>query len=410
MNKIEVFIDFIKNLEVSNVINLIIALVSAIVFILLSPLVSYGIIKLFFRKQSKENIKNSSIYRTMKIFLALTGIFVAGKIMDLNQAQNDFGDKCFTVVIIWTIAKIIMGIFEARELLIEKSKKEDIRKNAFFTTVVSNILKTVLYIIAIYLTLKEFGYDIAGLATGLGITGAVVALAAQDFIKQIISGLSIFTDKPFNVGDWIDIEEISGTVEDITIKSTKIRTVEDTIITVPNDLITSTKVTNWGRIDKRVFRANLKFSLETEERTIEKIINRIKFILRYNEDIIEKSINIQVLKIEEDAINIDIYLETTITDYKMFREFCNKINLTILNILETQGVKLSYPGRNIYIKESNMISEKGIVQKEKNKESLLNKKENNTKKLSKEENTKKLSEEKKSNQEVKKIKPAKILK
>ena len=401
MNKIEVFIDFFKNLEVSNVINLIIAIVSAIIFILLSPFASYGIIKLFFRKQKKENIKNSSIYRTMKMFLSLTGIFVAGKIMDLSQAKNEFLNKCFTVVIIWTVAKIIIGIFEVRELLIDKSsKKDEIRKNAFFTTVVSNILKTILYIIAIYLTLKEFGYDIAGLATGLGITGAVVALAAQDFIKQIISGLSIFTDKPFKVGDWIDIEEISGTVEDITIKSTKIRTSEDTIITVPNDLITSTKVTNWGRIDKRVFRANLKFSLETEERTIEKIINRIRFILNYNKDIIRKSINIQVLKIEEDAINIDIYLETIITDYKMYREFCNKINLTILNILETQGVKLSYPGRNIYIKESNMISEKDTVRKEKNKESLLKKKENNAKEVSKEEDY----------QEVKKIKPAKILK
>ena len=410
MNKIEEFLDFIKNIEISQVINLVIALVAVIICILISPLISYGIVKIFFKKQSKENIKNSNIYKTIKMFISLTGVYIAGKIIDLQQVQNEFIDKCFVVIIIWTVARIIVAIFEARELLIDKSKKEDIRKNAFFTTVVSNILKTILYIIAIYLTLKEFGYDIAGLATGLGITGAVVALAAQDFIKQIISGLSIFTDKPFKVGDWIDIEEISGTVEDITIKSTKVRTIEDTLITVPNDLITSTKVINWGEINKRVFRANLKFSLETEERTIEKIINRIKFILNYNEDIISKSINIQVLKIEEDAINIDIYLETTITDYKMFRDFCNKINLTILNILETQGVKLSYPGRNIYIKEEKMISEKSTAQKEMNKESLLNNKENNTKKLSKEESAKKISEEKKSNQESKKIKPAKILK
>ena len=402
MNKIEEFLDFFKNIEISQVINLAIALFTIIVFILLSPLISYGIIKLFFRKQNKVNIKNSNIYKTIKTFLSLTGVYIASKIIDLQQFQNEFLDKCFIVIIIWSVARSIVAIFEARELLIDKSnKKEEIKKNAFFTTVFTNILKIILYVIAVYLTLKEFGYDIAGLATGLGITGAVVALAAQDFIKQIISGLSIFTDKPFKVGDWIDIEEISGTVEDITIKSTKVKTIEDTVITVPNDLITSTKVTNWGEINKRVFRANLKFPLETEESTIEKIINRIKFILKYNEDIISKSINIQVLKIEEDAINIDIYLETTITDYRMFRDFCNKINLTILNILETQGVKLAYPGRNIYIKESNMISEKANTQKEKNKRNILTNKDNNEKQLSKEE---------KADQEVKKIKPAKIIK
>ena len=391
MNKIQEIIDFIKGVEISQVINLVIALFTAIMFILLSPFVSYGLVKLFLRKQKKETIKESSIYKTIKIFLSLLGIYIASKILELESFQNEFIDKCFIVIVIWTLARIIVGIFEIRELLIDKSsKKDEIRKNAFFTSVVTNVLKIVLYVIAIYLTLKEFGYDIGGLATGLGLTGAVVALATQDFIKQIISGLSIFTDKPFEVGDWIDIEEISGTVEDITIKSTKVRTMEDTIVTVPNDLITSTKVINWGKIDRRVFRANLRFALETEENTIEKVINRIKFILRYNEDIIKESINIQVLKIEEDAINIDIYLETVITNYMMYRDFCNKINLTILNILETQGVKLAYPGRNIYIKENTAMYKEN---NEFNVKEDFYKKENTS---SKEEN--------------KKIKPAKILK
>ena len=387
MNKIEEFINIIKNIEISQITNLVIGIFIVIVFILLGPLFSYGVVKIFLRKQSREEIKESNIYKTIKLFLSLTGVYVASKIIELQEFQNEFMDKCFVVVIIWTLARVIVNIFEARALFIHKSnQKEEIKKNAFFTSVTSNILKIILYIIAVYLTLKEFGYDIGGLATGLGLTGAVVALAAQDFIKQIISGLSIFTDKPFEVGDWIDIEEISGTVEDITIKSTKVKTIEDTVVTVPNDLITSTKVINWGKIKKRVFRANLKFSLETEESTIEKVINRIKFILRYNEDIIKESINIQVLKIESDAINIDIYVETTVTNYMKYRDFCNKINLTILNILETQGVNLAYPGRNIYIKENSMIE-----LKEKNS---LNQKESKSS----------------NKEESKKVKPAKIIK
>ena len=391
MNKIEEFINIIKNIEISQITNLVIGIFIVIVFILLGPLFSYGVVKIFLRKQSKEEIKESNIYKTIKLFLSLTGVYVASKIIELQELQNEFMDKCFIVVIIWTLARVIVNIFEARALFIHKSnQKEEIKKNAFFTSVTSNILKIILYIIAVYLTLKEFGYDIGGLATGLGLTGAVVALAAQDFIKQIISGLSIFTDKPFEVGDWIDIEEISGTVEDITIKSTKVKTIEDTVVTVPNDLITSTKVINWGKIKKRVFRANLKFSLETEESTIEKVINRIKFILRYNEDIIKESINIQVLKIENDAINIDIYVETTVTNYMKYRDFCNKINLTILNILETQGVNLAYPGRNIYIKENSMISEKAEF---KEKDSLNQKESKSSNK-----------------EESKKVKPAKIIK
>ena len=129
---------------------------------------------------------------------------------------------------------------------------------------------------------------------------------------------------------------------------------------------------------------------EKAESTIEKVINRIKFILRYNEDIIKESINIQVLKIENDAINIDIYVETTVTNYMKYRDFCNKINLTILNILETQGVNLAYPGRNIYIKENSMISENAKFE---------------------EKNSLDQKESKSSNkEESKKVRPAKIIK
>ena len=358
MNKIQEIEEFIKNIEMSQVINFIIATIIVIVFFLLSSIISYGIVKIFLRKHEKEEIKNGNIYKAIKNFLGLLGIYLASKVIELEEFQNIFIDKCFLVAIIWTIARIIVGVFESRENLIDKlTKGEANKKNAFFTSVVSKVVKIVLYIIALYLSLKEFGFDIAGITTGLGLTGAVVALAAQDFIKQIISGLAIFADKPFEVGDWIDVENISGTVEDITIKSTKVRTIEDTLVTVPNDLITSSNVTNWGKISFRVFRANLKFSLETEEKIIEKVENRIKFILRYNEDIIKNSINIQILKIEDTAINMDIYLETTITNYREYRDFCNKINLTILNILETQGVKLAYPGQNIYIKENGKIED-----------------------------------------------------
>ena len=365
MDKIQEIIDFIKNVQTAQIINLMIAVIIIIVFILVSPSISVFLIKLFLRNREKEDIKDSNIYKAIKNFLILSSIYIASKIINLQDFQNEIIDKCFIVVIIWSVARVVAGIFEVRENLVDKlTKGEANKKNAFFTTVVSKIVKIVLYVIALYLSLKEFGFDIAGITTGLGLTGAVVALAAQDFIKQIISGLAIFADKPFEVGDWIDVGEISGTVEDITIKSTKVRTIEDTLVTVPNDLITSSNVSNWGKISFRVFRANLKFALETEEKVIERIENRIKFILKYNDDIKKESINIQILKIEDSAINMDIYLETTITNYMEFREFSNKINLTILNILETQGVKLAYPGENVYIKENSKEIEKSKEKKE----------------------------------------------
>lgn len=359
MDKIQLVIEFIRNIEIKQIINLIVAIVTVIFILIIGPFVSYGILKIFLKKYEKEDIKKLSLYKALKTFFGFSGFFIASKILNLNEVQDAFCNKCFEVIVIWSIARVVAGAVEIREF-----SKDRVSKN-FFTSVVSNIIRIVLYIVALYLTLKIFGYDIGGLATGIGLTGAVVALAAQDFIKQIISGLAILTDQPFKIGDWVDINEISGTVEDITIKSTKIRTIEDTIVTVPNDLVTNSNVINWGMIKKRVYETKLNLPLETEEAVIEKLTNRIKFILRYNEDIITDSIRVNLIKIDDMALSIEIYVETTIINYVSFKEFCDKINLTLLNILDTQGVKPAYPGQKVYLKkcENNNTNIKEVTKK-----------------------------------------------
>lgn len=85
--------------------------------------------------------------------------------------------------------------------------------------------------------------------------------------------------------------------------------------------MTSSSIINWGKIKKRIYKANLKLALETEETTVEKVINRIRFILKYNKDIIKDSISVQFNKIDNDSINILIYVETTITKYIEYQYF-----------------------------------------------------------------------------------------
>lgn len=352
MNTLLDMVDWIKNINQVQITNFIIALGIVIILFIASPFMSYIIVKIFYRSQEKESIKESNLYKAIKMFFRLLGIYVASKVIDLSDMQNEFCDKCFKIVIIWTVARVISGIFETRTIILEKiNKTANVKKNLFMSSLTDIIIKFVLYIIAGYLSLKEFNFDVGALATGLGLTGAIVALAAQDIVKQVFSGIAIFVDRPFEIGDWIEINGIEGTVEDISMKSTRLRTMEDTIVTIPNGSITSENIINWGKIEKRVYRTNLKLALETKERTVEKLLNRIRFIFKYNEEIIKNSMIIECNKIENDAINIYIYIETTVTGYKQYQKFCNKLNLTLLNILETQGVKLSYPGRNIYIKE-----------------------------------------------------------
>ena len=348
MDKINELVQWIGSIELSQVINVIICIIAIIFTVIISPFLSLAIAKIFGWKKTKAELKNSVVYNASKYFLIATGVLFSTKILGLNEDLNNFLDKLYRIAIVWIIAKTASDVFSNRRLLTSRLKD---KANDPMVNIINKIIKVVLYILAAYLTLKEFNYDLGGILTGLGLSTAIIALAAQDTVKDVFSGLSIFWDKPFAIGDWVEIGDVSGTVENITFRSTKLRTTEDTIITIQNSAISSENIINWGVIKKRIYKANLKLPLETEEVTVEKVINRIRFILKYNKDIIKDSVSVHFNEIKDDGINVYIYLETTITAYGDYLDFCNKLNLTILNIIETQGIQLAYPGQNIYIKE-----------------------------------------------------------
>ena len=356
MSKINEFIDYIKNLQREQVIEMLIAIVVVILFFVMGSFIAYGILRIFYKKDNREQIRDSKLYKNLRDFIYITGLYVGSRILSLTIEHDQFIAKLYRIAIIWTVANVVCGVFEIQEALNEKFELQKKyfkrnRKDRFMTVIAKDITRIVVYIAASYLTLKEFNYDLGGLATGLGIVGAVVALAAQDVVKQLIAGVAIVSDKPFEMGDWIEANGVEGTVEEISWRSTKIRNLEDLVITIDNNVLLASNVVNWGKIQKRVYKSNIRLPLETPERDVEKVINRIRFILKYNNEVVRDSISVELLTIQNDALEIEIYLDSTVTDLNDFKAFCNKINLTILNILETQGINLSYPGQNIYIKD-----------------------------------------------------------
>ena len=362
MNQITEFTENIKNIEISSYINLLIAMGILVLFLIFTPIISYNLIKLFYKDanktkkskaENKQKIKKSSIYKSLYLVFLVTGIFIAFKIMDLTVTQDAVVNKLYRIFIIWLVATAIAAIFESREQILDKTNIPiNIKRNSIFLSMAGKLIKIVLYIIAGYLSLKELGFDLGGVATGIGIGSAILAIAMQDLVKETFAGFLLFMDKPFEIGDWIEVNGTSGTVEDMSLRSTRLRTAQDTIVTIANDTLVSENIINWGKIGKRIFESDINLALETKETTIEKITNRIRFILKYNKDINPDTVLVTFNKIKETGINVHIRAATSITDFTQYSDFCHKTNLTIMNILESQGVKLAYPGSNIYIKEN----------------------------------------------------------
>ena len=153
------------------------------------------------------------------------------------------------------------------------------------------------------------------------------------------------------MGDWIEVGDYSGTVIDITFRSTKIKAVDNTIITINNSTVVESFVKNWGNIDKRRYSTTLNLPLNTSEATVKRLLKKIEFALKTNPQIVPDSIHVHFESIELEGIQIFIYLNSTQTGYDEFEAFKDGVNLEILKVLESENVKLSYPGQNVYIKE-----------------------------------------------------------
>lgn len=158
-------------------------------------------------------------------------------------------------------------------------------------------------------------------------------------------------DKPFSVGDWIHTEKYEGTIEDITFRSTRIRTADNSVVTIPNSILSNEVIANWSKLEKRKIEISLRLPLETKAQELEILSKKFKIVLENNKDILEDSIQVDVNKIKEDNIEISIVLYTSITEYNKFLNIKQEININILRILEAEGIKLAYPGRNVYVQK-----------------------------------------------------------
>ena len=207
------------------------------------------------------------------------------------------------------------------------------------------------YIVAGFLIISELNYDIGSLVTGLGLTSVVIALAAQDLVGSLLSGIAIASDKPFIVGDFVKIGSYEGTVTEIKFRCTRIRTVEDTIVTIQNSTITNSEVVNYTSMTKRRHDIALNLPLETKSEVLEKMAVKLKVILEEEDDVIDNSVRVYFDNIGSSGMKMKIYLYTPIVNYDNFLEFKTRINLVIIESLEMENIKISYPGENVYLVE-----------------------------------------------------------
>jgi len=306
----------------------------------------YRIYRIFSKRPENREGFKTSLFRPVSFFFILLGAFIG---IYINYKKpvvlNTF--KVFSILIVcWCV---LCYVSENLNIILKTDKNS--RMNGIAVKFISNILKFLTVCLAVVMVISELGYNINGLLTGLGVGGLAVSLAAQDSLKNLISGFFIMFDKPFDAGDLIETAEFKGIVEDITMRSTRIRTLEDSIVIVPNSKLSDANITNLSKFGKRLVEFKIGILYSTPSEVIKKCKSDIADCLNHNEQVLKDNIRICLSEFDESAINLQIRFYVDITDYEEYCLFMDDLNFEIKRIIEENGTDFAFPSHSIYIEK-----------------------------------------------------------
>ncbi|RYL94804.1 mechanosensitive ion channel family protein [Sporolactobacillus sp. THM7-4] len=229
----------------------------------------------------------------------------------------------------------------------------DVKFNEIVIPFLSKIIKFIVTVLTISMILDQWNYHVTGIITGLGIGGLAVAMAAKDTLANLFGGFVIITDTPFTIGDFIQSGSIEGVVEDINFRSTRIRTVEQALITVPNSTLANQPITNLSKMEKRRFSLNIELDVQTPGNRLSSCTDRIRRLLSGREDVDPQGILVYFDKLSSSSINLMIQCFTRTTDLDEWLKIKERFNLAILDILSEEGVDLATNRPQMVFSEKN---------------------------------------------------------
>jgi MscS family membrane protein len=212
----------------------------------------------------------------------------------------------------------------------------------------SNILRVTLAAIALLVALAQFGYPVGTLLAGLGIGGIAVALAAQKTVEHLFGSVSLAADKAFRVGDWVRAGTTEGEVERIGLRSTSVRTIDRTVVRIPNGRLADERIETFGERDRILFRTDLDVTYDTSPEQIERIRDDIEAALRAHPLIWPDRVRVFVVLFADSAIRLNVTAWFLTTDLMEFLRIRHDMLLRIMRIVRNNGSSFAFPSRTVY--------------------------------------------------------------
>lgn len=301
-------------------------------------------------------------------FLVLViGLFIATEILQLPGEPFDLhklATALLKALVIFDIAWFLFNLVDMIDHYLNKwAAKTSSTLDDHLAPLLRKSLRIFIVVMAGLMAIQTFGYPVTGVLASLGIGGLAFALAAKDSVSNIFGSLMIIFDRPFQVGDWIKAADMEGVVEEVGFRSTKIRTFEKTLISVPNNIIANLALDNYSRRPKRRIRLTVGVSYDTTPAQMRDAVSRIRGLLKTHPAVDQEFFLVNFTDFGASSLDIMVYCFITTTDWGKYLDAREDLCLKIMDTLEELGLEIAFPSTTVYLRQESSASTEAIPEK-----------------------------------------------
>lgn len=294
-----------------------------------------------------DDLVSALLGKTSIVLIIIFSVYVATFFLDLTQQVREFRKSVVIICLLLQVGLWGGGFIDY--YVAKKLSKIASGSGASITHIRSLgfLAKSVLWIILVILTIDNLGFDPTTIIAGLGVGGIAVALALQNVLGDLIASLSIIFDKPFEVGDFIVIDSMSGDVEHIGLKTTRLRSLSGEQLVLSNNDLLQSRIKNYKRMDTRRILFSLGIVYETSYEDLARIPRLIKEII----DAEPKAnfVRAHFSSYGDFALNYDIVYFVLTPSFDDYMDTQQNVNLEIFRKFSEEGIEFAYPTRKIFL-------------------------------------------------------------
>jgi MscS family membrane protein len=253
-----------------------------------------------------------------------------------------------TVWVLFAFANLFRDLYAGRMRAAGKFGAEVLVRPA------ANALKLLIAVAGTLVYMEQLGVNITTVLAGLGVGGVAVALALQKPMEDVFGAITLYSQQPVRVGDFCRFAEFTGTIEEIGLRTTKVRTLANTVVAVPNAQLANEAIDNISARQKILYWPRLRLSYDTPPETIRLLLKRIRELLADHDRVLDDTCRVRFVEIGEDSLQIEIFAHIDTTDWGEFLELKEELNLKVLEVVAESGTGLALPASTLKIEEGSV--------------------------------------------------------